>query len=254
MTWILLYTSAPIHFHIVSDEQSSQVIDTVMEGVQPQASKGYTYTVEMIDDVSDQVMEHLETIAPHFKLTELKEHVINHWLPLILPWHYDHLNRLIFINNQMKFRADVLELYEYFDRFESEQLMGLALAQNAPFASGFAVYRHLQNENNKNLGLSPPNGWPGFNTGLILLEMGKIRHSDLIKRFVDLENQYPLISKYDFKPSTALPTLDEWLTLVALEKSQLFYTLPCQWNVQQIIDSDAFEYCRIDIKAMALDN
>jgi hypothetical protein len=48
--------------------------------------------------------------------------------------------------------------------------------------------------------------------------------------------------------------MDEWLTLVGVEKSELFFTLPCQWNVQQIMDSDAFEYCRIDIKAMAFDN
>jgi hypothetical protein len=48
--------------------------------------------------------------------------------------------------------------------------------------------------------------------------------------------------------------MDEWLTLVGVEKPELFFTLPCQWNVQQIMDSDAFEHCRIDIKAMAFNS
>jgi hypothetical protein len=88
----------------------------------------------------------------------------------------------------------------------------------------------------------------------MLLNLKEMRQSSLLKRYLDLENQFPLLAKYDFKSRQVLPQMDEWLTLVGVEKPELFFTLPCQWNVQQIMDSDAFEHCRIDIKAMAFNS
>ena len=249
ITWILIYSSAPVHFHILSDTGSTDVIDTIMTRSERQANCRFTYSVETIDSVYDQLVEILEANVPHLKLDMVKEHVSTQMLPLILQWHYPHLNRLIFVSNHIKFRADIVQLYEYFERFESQQMMGLTLAQDAKFATSFAVHRHLQPDSK--LGLSPPQGWPGFNTELILLDLDKMRQSNLLKRYLDLENQLPIMTKYDFSSRQVLPQLDEWLTLVGIEKPQLFFELPCQWNVQQIMDSDAFEYCRIDIKAMA---
>lgn len=230
-----------------------------MKRVQRQANSRFAYTVETVDDVFDQLVDHLKTNVPHLRLAMVQEHVATQMLPLILPWQHPSIDRMIFISNHIKFRADIVQLYEYFERFEPHQVMGLALTQNAKFATAFAVHRHLQpmstmSTTNQNLGLSPPTGWPGFNTGLMMMDLEKMRQSSLFIRYLDLENQFPLIAKYDFKTLQVLPQLDEWLTLVGVEKPQLFFTIPCQWNVQHIMDSDAFEYCRIDIKAMTFAN
>lgn len=227
-----------------------------MKRVERQANSRFAYTVETVDNVFDQLLDHLKTNVPQLRLAIVQEHVVTQMLPLILPWQYPSIHRMIFISNHIKFRADIIELYEHFERFESKQVMGLALTQSAKFATAFAVYRHLQSDStaHKNLGLSPSNGWPGFNTGLIIMDLDKMRQSSLFKRYLDLENQFPLIAKYDFKTLQVLPQLDEWLTLVGVEKPELFFTLPCQWNVQQIMDSDGFEYCRTDMKAMTFEN
>lgn len=248
--YILIYSSAPIHFHILSDSSSIHMVDTIMARVKHQANIRFAYTVETMDNVFDQLLDHLKSNVPHLKFDTVKDHIVTQMLPLILPWQYHHLNRLIFISKKIKFRSDIVELYEYFDRFEAKQAIGLTLVQDAKFASAFSVHRHLQS--NSNLGLS--HGWPGFNTELMLLNLKEMRQSSLLKRYLDLENQFPLITKYDFKSRQVLPQMDEWLTLVGAEKPELFFTLPCQWNVQPIMDSDAFEYCRNDIKAMAFDN
>lgn len=250
--WLLIYSSAPVHFHILSDSSSIDMVDTIMSRVEHQARSRFAYTVETVDNVFDQLLDHLKTNVPHLKFDMVKDHIVTQMLPLILPWHYHHLNRLIFVSNHIKFRNDIVELYEYFDRFEAQQAIGLTLVQGAKFAAAFSVHRHLQT--NSNLGLSPPHGWPGFNTELMLLNLKEMRQSSLLKRYLDLENQFPLLAKYDFKSRQVLPQMDEWLTLVGVEKPELFFTLPCQWNVQQIMDSDAFEHCRIDIKAMAFNS
>ncbi|XP_057378934.1 uncharacterized protein LOC130700957 [Daphnia carinata] len=247
--WILVHSSAPIHFHILSDRNSIAVIDTIMTRVERRADCRFVYTIEAIDSVYEQLLDHLKTNVPNLKIDAVKDHVATQMLPLILPWHYDHLGRMIFIGNNIKFRADIVELYEHFDRFKPQQGIGLTLVQNAKFAAAFSVHRYLQP--NSNLGLSPPHGWPGFNTELMLLNLKEMRQTNFFKRYLDLENQFPILMKYDFKSRHILPQMDEWLTLVGVEKPELFFTLPCQWNVQQIMDSDAFEYCRSDIKAMA---
>lgn len=252
-----MYSSAPIHFHVISDAGSLDVIGQIMKRAERQANCPFTYSVETIDNVFDELTEHLQTNVPHLKLPILQKHVITQMMPLVLAWHYSGLQRVIFINNRIKFRTDIVELYEHFDLMEEEQIMGLPLVQDARFASAFAVYRHLNantKENQSNLGLSPPRGWPGFNTALMLLDCEKMRESYTLKRYIDLETQFPLIGQYEFKTRDLLPKLDEWVTLIATEKPELFYTLPCQWNVQPIMDSDAFEYCRADIKAMEFDS
>ncbi|XP_032797317.2 LARGE xylosyl- and glucuronyltransferase 1 isoform X2 [Daphnia magna] len=250
--WILVHSTAPIHFHILSDSNSVAVIDTIMTRVERRADCRFVYTTELIDHIYDQLLDHLKTNVPNLKIDAVKDHVATQMLPLVLPWHYYNQDRMIFVSNNIKFRADIVELYEHFDRFKPQQGIGLTLLQDAKFAAAFSVYRYLQPHSN--LGLSPPHGWPGFNTELMLLNLKEMRQSHLFKRYLDLENQFPILTKYDFKSRNVLPQMDEWLTLVGVEKPEFFFTLPCQWNVQQIMDSDAFEYCRSDIKAMAFNS
>ena len=217
-----------------------------------QANCQFSYTVETVDEVFDQLLDYLKLHAPQMKLDMIREHVATQMLPLVLPWHFPNIRRLIYLSNRIKLRADPAELYEFYDRFETGQVMGLTLTQGAQFATAFAVHRHRNPDSH--LGQSPPKGWPGFNAELMLLDLEKMRQSTLLSRYIDLENQFYLVKEYDFGGRELLPALDEWLTLIGAEKPELFYTLPCQWNVQQILDPDAFEYCRYDIKAMEFDN
>ena len=250
MTWLVVYSSAPVHFHILSDSESLTVIDTIMKRAGRQANCQFTYTIDLIDQVMDHLLGQLDSLAPRLKLPMMREHVVGHLLPLLLPWYYPQLDRLVWLTGSIKLRTDISELQQHFELFQADQVAGMTLTQGAQFASAFAVYRYIHGGQ---LGLSPPLGWPGFNAQLMLLDLDKMRKSSLIKRYIDLENQFYLIEKYEFKGRKLLPDLDEWLTLIAAEQPGLFYTLPCQWNVQQVMDEDAFQYCRNDIKAMEFD-
>ena len=253
---MVVYSSAPIHFHLLTDPDSVNVIEQIMSRAERQANCPFTFTIETINTIVDAMFDAMRINVPQLKLSMLQDHVLTKMMPLILQWHYKDLERIIMVNTTIKFRSDVVELYEHFDRFEPRQVMGLTLTQSARFASALAVHRHHQSDDSatKNLGLSPPEGWPGFNTDLMLLDLGRMRRSKTFQRYVDLENQYTLVQKYDFATQDLLPKLDEWLTLVGVEKPELFYTLPCQWNIQQVMDSNAFSHCSNDIKAMEFHN
>ena len=246
----MAYSSAPVHFHVISDRDSLWVIDTIMKRAGRQANCQFTYTVDLIDEVMDHLFGQLDQLAPRLKLPMMREHVVGRLLPLILPWYYSTLDRIIWLTGSIKLRTDITELQQQFELFQPSQVAGMTLTQGAQFASAFTVHRYIHASQ---LGLSPPLGWPGFNAQLMLLDLDKMRKSKLMKRYIDLETQFYLIDKYEFKGRQLLPDLDEWLTLVGAEQPSLFYTLPCHWNVQQVMDEDAFQYCRNDIKAMEFD-
>lgn len=242
-----MYSTAAVHLHLITDAESSPILIKVMARVQRQANCPLTYTIDTIDAMYTPLLRHLHASAPKMKLDILQDHMIAKMLPMILHWQYPHLDRIAIINSNIKLRSDPVQLYEHFQLFDANQTMAMTLTQGSKFASAFAVHRHAQKSK---LGLSPPEGWPGFNTDVMLIDLAAVRNSRTFQRYIDLESQFQLIAHYDFRVNDKLPDLDEWLTLVAARDPQLFYTLPCQWNIQQVIDINSFPHCLNDIKAM----
>lgn len=121
--WMLVYSSASIHFHILSDSNSIAVIDTIMARIGRRANCRFIYTVEAVDGVYNQILDHLKMNVPNLKIDAVKDHVATKMLPLVFPWHYHHHESLILFGNNIKFRADIVELYEHFDRFEPKQAL-----------------------------------------------------------------------------------------------------------------------------------
>ena len=249
---MVVYSTAPVHFHIVTDGDSVDVIRQIMKRAERQANCRFAFTVDTIGNIFDDLFNHLERNVPDLKLPLLKQHVATRLLPLVLPWHFNNIRRIIYLDSNIKLRADITELYEFFQRFQGDQVMGLTLAQNRRFESAFAVHRHLSADktSGKYLGLSSPQGWPGFNADILLMDLQKMRASPLYRRYVDVQNQWHIVKKYKLSSREALPGLDEWLTLVGLESAQLFHTLPCEWNTQHSTGSNSSEQCN-NIKAMA---
>jgi lipopolysaccharide biosynthesis glycosyltransferase len=146
----------------------------------------------------------------------------------------------------LRFDNDVQELYKLFDQFNHSQILGrnklnifyiefflyyLGIArENQP------VYRHLlwwyRQENPLTpIGNPPPSGITGFNSGVLLLDLNKIRRSILFNSYLDNSSLIEqLITKYHFNH----PHLgdQDFYTLLSFEHIELFFILPCYWNRQ----------------------
>ena len=133
------------------------------------------------------------------------------------------------------------------------QVMGLTLTQSGRFEAPLATYRrlHAADATRSQLGLALPFGWPGWNTHLMLLDLERMRRSDTYRRYLDVQSGLELVRRYELRTEASLPTLDEWLTLAAIEEPGLFHTLPCQWNVQPVPSATPqLVQCRHHIRAM----
>ena len=96
------------------------------------------------------------------------------------------------------------------------------------------VYRHVfwkyRNENpNTRVGNPPPNGLTGFNSGVLLLDLDKMRESSLYQSLITPESVDKLTEKYSFKGHLGD---QDFFTLIGMEHEELFHILPCTWNRQ----------------------
>lgn len=137
------------------------------------------------------------------------------------------VTRLIFIDVDTKFQDSITKLAAHFDDFEGEQMLGLT-PELSP------VYRHIlysyRNKHKKTL-LGEPKGvgFPGFNSGVILMKLDQLRKSEIYYQLLTNSSLHNLTSNYEFKGHLGD---QDFYTLVALEHPHLFHTLPCNWNRQ----------------------
>ena len=96
------------------------------------------------------------------------------------------------------------------------------------------VYRHSfwkfrQDHPRTRIGEPPPYGLPGFNSGVLLLDLNRMRQSSLYNSLLDATAVSQLGDDFQFKGHLGD---QDFYTLVGMRYEQLFYVLPCQWNRQ----------------------
>ena len=69
----------------------------------------------------------------------------------------------------------------------------------------------------------------GFNTGVALYDLAKMRSSALYAEETNVMRMGELAKKYLFMGTVGD---QDWLTLLGWEQPKLFYLLPCEYNVQ----------------------
>jgi len=146
-------------------------------------------------------------------------------IPDLLP---SDVSKVIIIDIDTEFRDNIELLSQHFESFDTQQMMGLA-PELSP------VYRHilyLYRNKHKTTLLGEPKGrgFPGFNSGIVLMRLDRLRQSELLRSLMTnstlLES---LVSKYSFKGHLGD---QDFYTLVGMEHPELFYLLPCNWNRQ----------------------
>ena len=102
-----------------------------------------------------------------------------------------------------KFRSDIKELFEEFDKFGDQALFGLA-PELTP------VYRHvlyLYRSKNPKTRFGEPGsmgGYPGYNSGVILFHLERLRNSLEWDQIVSQDMVSHMTDKYSFKVSCFL--------------------------------------------------
>lgn len=79
------------------------------------------------------------------------------------------------------------------------------------------------------VGEPPPDGLPGFNSGVMLLDLHAMRASALYNKLLEPSNVAKLADQYRFRGHLGD---QDFFSMIGMEHPELFYSLACGWNRQ----------------------
>ncbi|EDV27122.1 uncharacterized protein TRIADDRAFT_50070 [Trichoplax adhaerens] len=131
------------------------------------------------------------------------------------------------MDSDLKFTTDIRNLFNLFHEFQPNNIIGIGRESQPVYRHVFWQYRH---ENPKTrVGDPPPHGLTGFNSGVLLLDLERMRKSKLFGQVLDENLPENLAKKYHFRGHLGDQDL---YTLLHMEYNDMFYVLPCTWNRQ----------------------
>ena len=110
LEWMLVYSTLPLTFHILTNQDSVSYVRTVMEKVNGSRSGEFTYNIVQLTNVIDQCTH---KICPELKArTDFCEILMGKMTPLLFPWLFPHLDHVLFIDRKMLVQVRLFVFYK----------------------------------------------------------------------------------------------------------------------------------------------
>jgi len=200
---ILFHRRNPLHFHFISDAVAKKILTVLFKTWAITAVDTSFYSTEILQEkVSWIPNKHYSGIFGLMKL------VLTEAIP-------QSLDKVVVLDTDVIFASDIAELWRIFDQLTGKKAIGL-----------------VENQSDWYLGKLWRNHkpWPalgrGFNTGVILLDLFKLRQANWATLW-RLTAEKELMNML----STALADQDIFNAVIK-SNPQLVFKLPCTWNVQ----------------------
>uniref|UniRef100_A0A4X1SET1 LARGE xylosyl- and glucuronyltransferase 2 n=1 Tax=Sus scrofa TaxID=9823 RepID=A0A4X1SET1_PIG len=210
---MLFYRKNPLHLHLVTDAVARNILETLFHTWMVPAVRVSFYDAdELKPQVSWIPNKHYSGLYGLMKLV----------LPGALP---PDLARVIVLDTDVTFASNIAELWALFAHFSDKQVIGLVENQSDWYLGN--LWRNHR-------------PWPalgrGFNTGVILLRLDRLRQAGW-------EQMWKLIATQELLtlPATSLADQDIFNAVIK-EHPWLVQPLPCVWNVQ-LSDHTLAERC-----------
>ncbi|XP_053141502.1 xylosyl- and glucuronyltransferase LARGE2 isoform X4 [Hemicordylus capensis] len=214
---ILFHRKNPLHFHLITDSVAKQILQTLFQSwMVPSVHVSFYNADDLKLEVSWIPNKHYSGIYGLMKLTLTKA------LPA-------DLSKVIVLDTDITFATDIAELWAVFGKFSDKQVIGL-----------------VENQSDWYLGNLWKNHkpWPalgrGFNTGVILLLLERLRR-------IDWEQMWRLTAERELMSMLSTSLADQDIFNAVIKQSPtLVYQLPCFWNVQ-LSDHTRSEQCYTEV-------
>ncbi|CAI9153498.1 unnamed protein product [Rangifer tarandus platyrhynchus] len=210
---LLFYRKNPLHLHLVTDAVARNILEMLFHTwMVPAVQISFYNADELKPQVSWIPNKHYSGLYGLMKLV----------LPSALP---PDLARVIVLDTDVTFASDIAELWALFAHFSDKQAIGLVENQSDWYLGN--LWRNHR-------------PWPalgrGFNTGVILLRLDRLRQAGW-------EQMWKLTATRELLtlPATSLADQDIFNAVIK-EHPWLVQPLPCIWNVQ-LSDHTLAERC-----------
>ncbi|KAL1116649.1 hypothetical protein AAG570_005121 [Ranatra chinensis] len=227
---MLQHTSALITLNLITDDASKPVAQEAILAAVNSTGKDIKVIYYDIKEVTAKMGGLVDSMRVHFTSQPggyysdslfFVSLILHHVAPL-------HQTQVVMLDVDTKLLEDIVLLFREFDRFNETNLVGCSVELTPVYQH--VLYRWRSKHAGSRLG-SPASrgGFPGINSGVLLLRLDRIRMSALYDTLLQRSTLQYLTSKYFFKGHLGD---QDFYTLVALEHPELFYMLDCGWNRQ----------------------
>lgn len=150
--------------------------------------------------------------------------------PLLFPYLFPKLDHAIYIDREIVFQDDIGFLFQTLNTMKkkSKAALGLAPEQTNTYMRAFAGWQRV-NPTTK-LGRPPPEGKPGYNPSLMLMDLDKLRASVQFKTYFSEIRLNKLMKQYLYHSNADIPSLGDIINLMAADNENMFYNIGCEWN------------------------
>ncbi|XP_044144963.1 xyloside xylosyltransferase 1 isoform X2 [Bufo gargarizans] len=218
-----------LSLHFVADESSKEIGKTMLRDLLQGASFKYKVIFHDVSSLTEKLVPIVEAMQKLFSAgtgTYYSDSIffLSVALHQIMP---KDISRIIQLDLDLKFQTNIRELFEEFDNFLQNSVIGIAHEMQPVYRHTFWQYRR-ENPNTK-VGGPPPDGMPGFNSGVMLLNLEAMRQSKLYNQLLEPNAVRLLAEKYHFKGHLGD---QDFFSMIGMEHPELFYVLDCGWNRQ----------------------
>ncbi|XP_015923815.2 xyloside xylosyltransferase 1 [Parasteatoda tepidariorum] len=223
---ILEHTHSPVYLHVMLDRMSRNRVSRTLKKVARQFKRKTNVTFYDVEDMALENRESISVIRKYFFSKDVGKYdddifFLSEVLHTALP---KRLQKLIFLDVDLEFQTDILQLHQKFEDFSEENVMGIAPDLQPQYRVDFTEFRIR----NPGTPVGSP-GFQGFNTGVVLFHLQKMRNSQLYNSLLNETILANLCSKYRFHGYLGH---QDFYTLTGMEHPELYYKLDCSWNRQ----------------------
>lgn len=215
--------------HFVSDYASQELGERMLVELLLDATFQYEVVFHDVAVLTQKLFPIVEAMQKHFSAGSGAYYsdaifflsvAMHHIMPL-------DLRRMVQLDLDLKYRTNIRDLFQEFDHFPPGAVIGIAREMQPVYRHTFWQYRK-ENPQSK-VGEPPPEGLPGFNSGVMLLDLGAMRSSPLYNQLLEPGNVAKLADQYRFRGHLGD---QDFFTMIGMEHPQLFHALECGWNRQ----------------------
>ena len=103
MEWILIYSTVPIRFHVITNEASISYVDKIMEKVNMTSNCDFSYEVVSLSSIIERANK---DICPKLGTRpEFCEILMGNMTPLLFPYLFPDMDHAIYIDRSLVFQV-----------------------------------------------------------------------------------------------------------------------------------------------------
>ncbi|XP_013855350.1 xyloside xylosyltransferase 1 [Austrofundulus limnaeus] len=215
--------------HFVSDQASQELGQRMLQEFLQDASFEYEIFFHDVVELTHELFPIVEAMQKHFSAGSGAYYSDSIFFLSVAMHHImpESLTRIVQLDLDLKYRTNIRDLFQEFDRFPPGAVMGIAREMQPVYRHTFWQYRK-ENPNTR-VGEPPPDGLPGFNSGVMLLDLSSMRASALYNQLLKPDNVAKLADQYRFRGHLGD---QDFFTMIGMEHPELFHSLACGWNRQ----------------------